>query len=149
MFFYPDRKTNLFVCFLGEVTAQQFFFGDLLTFNSNPELIDSSLQDLNAMILPVCTTSLMTCFKNEANSFIFGLDIYNTALKIKFIGISTTAAVNNLLCMKIVNGFIFKNLKIRQKYKREFGIHIKKSVERLQNLEKQYGRTSVHLIDYH
>ena len=134
---------------MGEVTAQQFFFGDLLTFNSNPELIDSSLQDLNAMILPVCTTSLMTCSKNEANSFIFGLDIYNTALKIKFIGISTTAAVNNLLCMKIVNGFIFKNLKIRQKYKREFGTHIKKSVERLQNLEKQYGRTSVHLIDYH
>ena len=52
----------------------------------------------------------MTCFKNEANSFIFGLDIYNTALKIKLVGISTTEAVDNLLCMKMVNSFIFKNL---------------------------------------
>ena len=30
---HQDRKTNSFVCFLGEVTAQQIFFQDLLTFN--------------------------------------------------------------------------------------------------------------------
>ena len=93
------------------------------------------------MILPVCTTSLMTCFKNEANSFIFGLDIYNTALKIKFVGIPTTAAVDNSLCMKMINGFIFKNLnkiKMLKRNKNPGGqIGSTTCVEGLQNLEKQ------------
>ena len=33
-----DRKTNLSVCFLGEFTARQFFFRDLLTFSMKLQL---------------------------------------------------------------------------------------------------------------
>ena len=91
----------------------------------------------------------MTCFKNEANSFIFGLDIYNTALKIKSVGISTTAAVDNLLCMKMVNGFIFKNLnkikiskRIRYIHKKDCG-KVTKSGKTIRDNFRLFDRLSL------
>ena len=82
-------------------------------------------------------------------SFLVLTFVTNTALKIKIVGISTTATVDKLLCMKMVNGFIFKNLnkikiskRIRYIHKKDCG-KVTKSGKTIRDNFRLFDRLSL------